>query len=313
VYIGQVIAQSPQMQAILATVKLVADSRASVVIHGETGAGKGLIAKVIHRESSRGDEMFVPLNCSALTEQLLESELFGHEKGAFTGATAQKPGLFEVAHGGTLFLDEVSEMSHGMQTKLLQVLDIGEMRRVGGTKLRQVDVRIVAASNKALEDEVEAGRFRNDLYFRLNVVTLRIPPLRQRKEDIPGLVELYLDRFRPPDRPAKSVTVEALEVLTEYSWPGNVRELANTIERAVLLAPGEEIRPQDVISTLQPAAGVEPPQHPALEPRPIAEVERLEIVRALEFTGGKKAPAARLLGINVKTLSRKIEGYKIPK
>jgi transcriptional regulator with GAF, ATPase, and Fis domain len=308
-FIGQIIADSPEMKAVLAAVERVAPANASVVIQGETGVGKGLIAKVIHRESRRADKPFMHLNCSALTELLLESELFGHEKGAFTGATAAKPGLFEIADGGTLFLDEVSEMSRGMQSKLLQVLDTGELRRVGGTTLREVDVRILAASNKDLKLEVRAGRFRNDLLFRLKVVLLRIPPLRQRREDIPGLVTLYIERFSRP-RPARRISAKALESLRSYNWPGNVRELANTIEHAVLLAPGDEIRPADVIPHAE--AEEEPgPEAPA-EPMSLAEAERLAIRRALQHTGGKKAPAARLLGINVKTLSRKIQTYNIP-
>ncbi len=310
VFIGQIIAESQEMKAVLAAVERVAPSNASVVIQGETGVGKGLIAKVIHRESRRADKPFVHLNCSALTEPLLESELFGHKKGAFTGATAAKPGLFEVADGGTLFLDEVSEMSRGMQAKLLQVLDSGELRRVGGTTFHEVDVRIVAASNKDLKREVRAGRFRNDLLFRLKVVLLKIPPLRKRREDIPGLVALYIERFSRPE-PPRRISAKALESLGGYQWPGNVRELANTMEHAVLLAPGEEIRPQDVVPQPETPEESEPEPESAAEPMSLAEAERLAIVRALQHTGGKKAPAARLLGINVKTLSRKIQTYNI--
>ena len=309
-FISQIIAESPEMKTVLATVERVAVSNASVVIQGETGVGKGLIAKVIHRESRRPDKPFIHLNCSALTDPLLDSELFGHEKGAFTGATAAKPGLFEVADGGTLFLDEVSEMSRGMQAKLLQVLDSGELRRVGGTTFREVDVRIVAASNKDLNREVRAGRFRNDLLYRLEVVKLIIPPLRKRQADIPGLVALYLRRFSRPDPPKKKISAEALESLCASEWPGNVRELANTIERALLLAPGDEIRPEDVIPRPKPEA--ESATDSPAEPISLAEAERLAILRALQHTGGKKAPAARLLGINVKTLSRKIQIYGIP-
>jgi DNA-binding NtrC family response regulator len=309
-FIGEVIAESPALRAVLATVERVAAARTPVVIHGETGVGKGLIAKILHRHSPRANQLFMPLNCSALTEQLLESELFGHERGAFTGAAGAKPGLFEVADGGTLFLDEFTEMSHGMQTKLLQVLDSGVMRRVGGTTLRSVDVRIVAASNKDLQAEVSAGRFRNDLFFRLNVISLRIPSLRRRREDIPGLVELYLDRFQEglEAKRRKRISATGLEALCAHSWPGNVRELANTVERAVLLADGEVIGPRDlfpmprVAGEATPAATADPPT--------LAEVERRHILGVLESTGGKKAPAARLLGINVKTLSRKLKSYQ---
>jgi two-component system NtrC family response regulator len=311
IYIGRVIADSAAMQRVLATVERIAAARTPVVIHGETGVGKGLMAKIIHRQSTRARQLFMPLNCSALTEQLLESELFGHERGAFTGAASAKQGLFEVADGGTLFLDEFTEMSHGMQTKLLQVLDSGTMRRVGGTGLRSVDVRILAASNKDLKGEVDAGRFRSDLFFRLNVVTLRIPPLRERREDIPDLVALYLDRFQEgvPDGQRKQVSAAALELLCAHPWPGNVRQLANTIERSVLLAEGRRIGREDLFPT--PPPETEPIASSEAEPPTLAEVERRHILRVLESSGGVKAQAARRLGINVKTLGRKLKVYGI--
>jgi transcriptional regulator with PAS, ATPase and Fis domain len=240
---------------------------------------------------------------------LLESELFGHEKGAFTGAASAKAGLFEVAHRGTVFLDEVAEMSPAMQAKLLQVLDTGELRRVGGTKERRVDTRIFAATNKDLHEEVRAGRFREDLFFRLNVVSLAVPPLRDRKEDIPPLVEHFFRQFRLPGQQKKSVSPEVMRLLMQYAWPGNVRELANTIERLVLLAPGTIIVPEDLPSNIRPTLDL--PSEEGDAPLPLAEVERISIIRALRYTEGKKAPAARLLRIDVKTLTHKIERYNI--
>jgi DNA-binding NtrC family response regulator len=304
-----ILGESQAMRSLLEMVERVAASNAPVLIYGETGTGKGLIARAIHQASPRADQPFLVINCSAFQDQLLESELFGHEKGAFTGAVAAKPGLFEVADGGTLFLDEVAEMSPAMQSKLLQVLDTGELRRVGGTKVRRVDTRIFAATNKDLNREVRAGRFREDLFFRLNVVSLVVPPLRDRKEDIPRLVEHFLQQFRLPGQQPKAISVDALKLLMEYFWPGNVRELANTIERLVLLSLGMIIGPEDLPPNIRPAAELQPREADA--PLPLAEVERLYIIRALTYTRGKKAPAARLLGIDVKTLNHKIRVYNI--
>jgi len=303
------VAESPGMIQVLETVRKVAAAKASVLISGETGSGKGLVAQTIHQLSPRASAPFVPINCGALQEQLLESELFGHTKGAFTGAASSKLGLFEVAHGGTLFLDEIAEMSPLMQTRLLQVLDSGSFRQVGGTKLRRVDTRILAATNKKLKAEVRQGGFREDLFYRLNVVRIRVPPLRTRQEDIPGLVEIFLEQHKPPDGPAKRISRRALRVLLDYHWPGNVRELANLVESMSLLAPGDVILPEDLPPILQPISLFE---SRAIEiPLPLSEMERLHILRALDFTTGKKAPAARMLGIDVKTLRNKIKAYKI--
>lgn len=305
-----ILGESPAMRSLLELVHRVAASNAPVLITGETGTGKGLIAKALHQTSPRAGKPFLAINCSAFQDQLLESELFGHEKGAFTGAVTAKAGLFEVADGGAVFLDEVAEMSPAMQAKLLQVLDTGELRRVGGTRQRRVDTRILAATNKDLEQEVRASHFREDLLFRLNVVSLPVPPLRDRKEDIPILVDHFLRRFQLPGQPPRSLSPEALGLLVHYTWPGNVRELANTIERLVLLCPETIIQPDDLPSNIRPSADL--PVQEGDVPLPLAEVERLSIIRALRYTGGKKAPAARLLGIDVKTLTHKIQRYTIP-
>ncbi len=305
-----ILGESSAMCSLLELVRRVAASNAPVLITGETGTGKGLIAKALHQASPRARKPFLAINCSAFQDQLLESELFGHEKGAFTGAVTTKAGLFEVADGGAVFLDEVAEMSPAMQAKLLQVLDTGELRRVGGTRQRRVDTRILAATNKDLEQEVRASHFREDLLFRLNVVSLPVPPLRERKEDIPILVDYFLRRFQLPGEPPKSLSPEASALLMQYAWPGNVRELANTIERLVLLCPGTVIQPDELPSNIRPRADL--PVQEGDVPLPLAEVERLSIIRALRYTGGKKAPAARLLGIDVKTLTHKIQRYAIP-
>ncbi|MEM7583724.1 MAG: sigma-54 dependent transcriptional regulator [Acidobacteriota bacterium] len=301
--------QSQAMIDLMAIVDRVAAGSASILIQGETGTGKTLIAREIHAASPRAGQRFVAINCSAFQEQLLESEIFGHEKGAFTGAVAAKPGLFELADRGTLFLDEVADMSPAMQAKLLQILDDGELRRVGGTKTRRVDVRIIAASNKNLKTEVREKRFREDLLFRLNVIRLKVPRLAERQEDILPLINHFLERFRLPGGPQKRMSPEAAQILMAYSWPGNVRELANTVEGLMLLAPGDVIRAPDLPPNLRPAAPLK--LDDTESPLPLSEIERLHIIRALRFTEGKKAPAARLLKIDVKTLSNKIKSYSI--
>ncbi len=309
--VGQapILGDSEAMCNVLDIVERVAAGQASVLIHGETGTGKTLVARRIHDLSPRADQRFVAINCSAFQDQLLESELFGHEKGSFTGAITTKQGLFEIADNGTLFLDEVGDMTSSMQAKLLQVLDDGELRRVGGNRPIKVSVRIIAASNKDLQKEVKAGNFREDLLFRLNVIHLRMPPLRDRQDDIPTLIEHFLDRFRLPGRSRKQISPEASQLLTHYAWPGNVRELANTVEGLTLLAPGKEIRAVDLPPALRPKSKLE--LLDSETPLPLKEVERLHIQTALRYTEGKKAPAARLLGIDVKTLSSKIKSYGI--
>ncbi len=303
------IGQSPAMTAVLQTVERIAPTDANVLIEGESGTGKGLVAQAIHQRSPRATGPFLVVSCSGFQDPLLESELFGHEKGAFTGATSVKQGLFEVADRGTLFLDEVGEMSPAMQSKLLQVLDSRELRRVGGTRVQRVDVRIIAATNKDLAREVRTGRFREDLYYRLNVVSLALPPLRERQEDIPLLVEHFLEQLQVTGGKAKTVSPEALQCLVRYAWPGNVRELANTIERLIILTPGGVIGPEDLPPNIRSPLGA--PHGRSLGPASLAEMERLHIIRVLSETGGKKMQAARLLGIDLKTLNHKIKIYNI--
>ena len=303
------IGQSQALRAVLQVVEQVAPTDASVLIAGESGTGKGLVARAIHQGSPRGSAPFLVINCSAFQDQLLESELFGHEKGAFTGATAVKQGLIEVADRGTLFLDEVGEMTPAMQAKLLQVLDSGELRRVGGTRAHRVDVRIIAATNKDLAHEVRAGRFREDLFHRLNVISVTLPPLRERKEDVPLLIEHFMRQFRLTGRKPKTFSTEALQALCGYSWPGNVRELANTLERVMILTRGEIIGPEDLPPNVRsPVVAAEDPSGSLVS---LAEMERLHIARVLAQTGGRKMKAARLLGIDLKTLNHKIKLYKI--
>ncbi len=301
-----IVGQGQAITSLLATVQRIAPSDANVLIQGESGTGKGLVAKAIHAASPRATGPFLVINCSGFQDQLLESELFGHEKGAFTGATSAKQGLFEVAEGGTLLLDEVGEMSPAMQAKLLQVLDTREMRRVGGTRVHRVDVRVIAATNKDLAHEVRANRFREDLYYRLNVVSLILPSLRERKEDIPLLIEHFLRQFRVTGQKAKTISPEALQLLENYPWPGNVRELANTIERLMILTPGDVIGPEDLPPNVRIPGG------PAGGPASLAEMERLHVTRVLAHTRGRKIQAARLLGIDLKTLNSKIKRYNIP-
>ncbi|MDE2484496.1 MAG: sigma-54-dependent Fis family transcriptional regulator [candidate division NC10 bacterium] len=300
-----IIGQGPAISSLLATVERIAPSEANILIQGESGTGKSLVAKAIHAASPRAGGPFLVINCSGFQDPLLESELFGHEKGAFTGAVSVKQGLFEVTGGGTLLLDEVGEMSPAMQSKLLQVLDTKELRRVGGTRVHRVDVRIIAATNKDLAQEVRMGRFREDLYYRLNVVSLTLPSLRERKEDIPLLIEHFVKQFRVTGQKTKTVSPEAMHALADYPWPGNVREIANTIERLLILSPGDVIGLEDLPPNIRFPSGS------AGGPVSLAEMERLHLIRVLDHTGGKKMQAARLLGIDLKTLNSKIKRYNI--
>jgi len=279
-------------------IRRVAPTDATVLITGESGTGKEVVAVAIHRLSPRKDGPFVPVNCAAVPEHLLESELFGHEKGAFTGAVKRHIGRFEVAHRGTIFLDEVAEMPPAMQVKLLRALQDKSFTRVGGSETVQVDMRVIAATNRPIEEAVAAGRFREDLYYRLNVVRIHIPPLRERKEDIPLLVRHFLQRFRPYYQ-SPGIAEEAMALLHRYHWPGNVRELQNVIERALILCQGEEIRPRHLPKELQDGSSSLPPSLPAGdEDMTLEQVEKLLIQRALAKTGGNRTQAARLLGIS---------------
>ena len=287
---------------------------ATVLIYGETGTGKGLLARYLHAHSARAAGAFVELNCSAIPEQLLESELYGHEKGAFTDAKRFRKGLFEMADGGTLFLDEIGEMTPGLQAKLLHVLENRTFRRVGGDADITVDVRVIAATHRDLKKAVAEGRFREDLYYRLNVVPIVVPPLRERPEDIQALGEHYVSWFcRDLGRPAARIHPAALAALVIYAWPGNVRELKNTIERIVLLDAEDEIRlehlPIEMHHPGAAAAGGDP--FPAGAVRPLAEVEKLAIEHALRVCDGNKTRAAQQLGISRQTLRTKLKEYAI--
>jgi DNA-binding NtrC family response regulator len=309
-----IVGKTPVMLEVYKLVARVAASTATVFVHGESGTGKELVARAIHTHSPRAGGAFVPVNCTALTESLLESELFGHAKGAFTGAIASKRGLFEMANGGTLFLDEIGDMGPKMQAQLLRTLQDGEVRPVGGAESIRVDVRLVCATNKDLEEEVKAGRFREDLYFRINVVTIRLPPLRERREDIPVLVGHFLHKLALRERrePA-AMSPEALRLLSGYAFPGNVRELENAIERAVAVAKGNVILPSDLPPEVgggpEPGAGAETGgilgevgNRPTL-----AELERRYIQLVLGEVGGNKKKAAEKLGIDRRTLYRALE------
>jgi len=309
-----IIGRSPAMISLLETVAHVAPSEATVMITGESGTGKELIAGVIHHNSPRKDSPFVKLNCAAITETLLESELFGHEKGAFTGADRRKEGRFYQANQGSIFLDEVSEMPLTMQVKLLRVLQERELTRVGGEKVIAVDVRVIAATNKDLVDLKDRGLFREDLYYRLNVVNLEIPPLTKRRDDIPLLAQHFLGIFVDKNKKKiKGFTPKAMDQLIRYDWPGNVRELMNAIERAVVLARTDYLDDQD-FSILQPLlqqSALVPSDFDNIDNIPLEEVEKAAILRMLESVAGNKSEAARRLGITRKTLHKKLKQYGV--
>ena len=313
------IGQGSAMVRLLEIVEQVAPTEATILITGDSGTGKEMIANAIHANSNRKQAPFVKINCAALTETLLESELFGHEKGAFTGADRKREGKFLQADGGSIFLDEVSEMSQAMQVKLLRVLQERELTRVGGSEVLKVDVRVIAASNKDLKKEIQTARFREDLFYRLNVVALTVPPLRERKEDIPLLAQHFLQGFAVKN--SKNVinfTPKAIEKLMQYPWPGNVRELMNAIERAVvlsrntyldegeltlLMADGGGLNGKDLSGAANQPAG-------ATGNLPLEEVEKRSILEALHDCSGNKSEAARRLGITRKTLRKKLEKYE---
>jgi two-component system response regulator HydG len=310
-----IIGKSPAMLKLLETVSQVAPSEATVLISGESGTGKELIAGALHFNSLRKGGPFVKINCAAITETLLESELFGHEKGAFTGADRRKEGRFSQAHGGTLLLDEVSEMSLMMQVKLLRALQEREFNRVGGEATIQVDVRVIAATNKDLMEQINDGAFREDLYYRLNVVELEVPPLSHRKEDIPLLAQHFLETFVAKNRKEiKGFTPKAMDNLIRYDWPGNVRELMNAVERGVVLARTDYLDVTDfsfmqnsMLQTDQDSA-----DSAALSVKgdvPLEEIEKAAILSTLQAAGGNKSEAARRLGITRKTLHKKLKAY----
>ena len=296
-----VVAESPGSRELLALVRRVAPSRATVLIQGESGTGKELVARLLHYWSERVGRPFVAVNVKAFAEGVLESELFGHEKGAFTGAVAARAGCFERAHGGTLFLDEIAEIAPDIQVKLLRVLQEGEVLRVGGGEARAVDVRVVAATNRVLRDEIAAGRFREDLYFRLNVIPIQLLPLRARREDVVPLARHFLAHHAAEAGRRLAFSPEAEEVLAAHDWPGNVRELENAVERAVVLARGNTIAPEDLLleERSAPAPGADGTLQDVLDRAAAARIRA-----ALDAVGGQRAEAARLLGIDRTTLYR---------
>ncbi len=315
---GALIGNAPAFRAAVNALEQAAPTAATVLLYGESGTGKELGARLVHDLSPRADGPFVPINCAAIPETILESELFGYEKGAFTGAVARKEGRFERAHGGTLFLDEVGEMSPSLQVKLLRVLQDGVVERLGGTQPVQVDARIVAATNKELATEVRAGRFREDLFYRLNVIAIRLPPLRERREDVPLLASAFLRRLSQKHGKAlEGFTPAALAALEACPWPGNVRELEHAVERAVVLSRGglvdeadlpEAVRRSGSTDALIPAPGAGPSPTLAIPlGTPMEEVERIVIRETLRQTRGDKTLAAQILGIAARTIYRKLD------
>ena len=313
---GGLVGRAPEMIQLYKEIARVAPTRSTVLITGQSGTGKELVARSIHQHSTRSSRPFVAINCGALTETLLEAELFGHVRGAFTGATSDRKGLWEEAEGGTLFLDEVGETSPAMQVKLLRALQEGEIRRVGATREIRVDGRVIAATNRNLEHEVKAGSFREDLFYRLSVVTVRVPPLTERRTDIPLLAERFLSgALERNGRSQLSLSEETIRTLVAYDWPGNVRELESAIEHAVLHARGHEVEPEDLPGKFQS------PQLKAIARSPLSalfgdlpsldELERRYLLHVLEASQGNRTRAAEIMGIDRRTLYRMIERYRI--
>jgi Nif-specific regulatory protein len=296
----QILGESEKMMKVFETIKKVAPTDITVLVQGETGTGKELVAKSIHALSPRREHPFVPVNCAAIPKELIESELFGHEKGAFTGATSAREGKFQVAHGGTIFLDEIGDMSLDLQAKVLRILEDKELQRVGGSKSITVDVRVIAATNKDLAKAVEDGLFREDLYYRLDVVSLKLPPLRERKKDIIPLAEHFIAGR------VKKISAKAMKLMETFAWPGNVRELRNCVDRAVVLGDGKVIQPEDLPYALRKGGQVIPAPLETLE-----HMEEDHILRVLRHTRWNKSDAARILGITRQTLDNKIKKYGI--
>jgi two-component system response regulator AtoC len=314
---GGIVGRSAAVRTALDVARKVARHPSTVLVTGESGTGKELVARLIHDASPRAGAAFVAVNCGAIPEALLESELFGHVKGAFTGASTDKPGLFEEADGGTLFLDEIGELPAPLQVKLLRALQEGEVRRVGATDARVVDVRVIAATARDLQTEVAASRFRSDLYYRINVVSIRLPALRERKEDIPELARHFLDLYNQRlGLQVQRISAVAMRRLVEHAWPGNVRELENVIERALVLASGASIDAEQLPDALgaisaNGAGGVPPSNDDLSVKRRIPELESELIRRALERTGGNRTRAAQLLDLSHRALLYKIRQYGI--
>ncbi|OIN98136.1 MAG: sigma-54-dependent Fis family transcriptional regulator [Desulfovibrionaceae bacterium CG1_02_65_16] len=328
--IDGIIGSSPALKEVYKILEKVAPTDSTVLVTGESGTGKELLVRALHKNSKRHEKPFVPINCGAIPRELLESELFGHEKGAFTHAIRSRPGRFELADGGTIFLDEIGEMDLSLQVKILRALQEKEIERVGGTVTKKVDVRVVAATNRDLEVEVAAGRFREDLFYRLNVIPLHLPPLRERGEDVMALAEHFLRGFcHTRERKLLALTGQARSMLTGYSWPGNVRELENFMERLSILCEGQQVTPEDLPEKIQRAAGFEPPQAPgAATAAPqgfrwpvlqdmrdkgqglkefLDEIEERLLQEALAEAAGVKNQAAELLGIKRTTLIEKLK------
>lgn len=305
-----IIGSSPPVVELLEMISYVAPTEATVLISGESGTGKELVAEALHNNSERADKTFIKVNCAALSESLLESELFGHEKGAFTGADRKREGKFVQADGGSLFLDEIGETSQAMQVKLLRVLQEQELERVGGEETLKIDVRIIAATNKNLEEEVANNNFREDLYYRLNVVMLNVPPLRERGEDIVELAHYFGEKLAKKNRKVlDGITDDCLQLLKTYAWPGNVRELENAIERGVILMRGNELTEKSLPLSIHKAIN-ELPDHVQTRTGSLFEAEKALILHTLSDTGGNKSEAARRLGITRKTLLNKLNKYE---
>jgi len=303
-----IIGASDKMQEVFESVHRVSDSKATVILYGESGTGKELIAKAIHYMSPRSKRSFVKFNCASIPEGLLESELFGHEKGAFTGAIAARKGRFELADGGTILLDEVGDLPLNLQPKILRVLQEREFERVGGEKTIKVDVRLIAATSRNLEDLVSKGRFREDLFYRLNVVPIFMPSLRERREDIPLLAEFFLRKYNKENHKTVSLSPDTLRILVDFNWPGNVRELENTMERLVVMSGSNTIRPPDLPMSLKLPTHDELVQKESLRAG-IEDIEKSSILDALEKTGWIQARAARMIGITPRQIGYKIKKY----
>ncbi len=307
-----IVGKNKELQDVFDLVKVAADSKATILITGESGTGKELIARAIHYNSPRRDSAFIRVNCASLPENLIESELFGHEKGAFTGAIKQSKGRFELADGGTILLDEISEMPLSLQSKLLRVLQEYEFERVGSGKPIKVDVRVIATSNRHLKTEIKEGNFREDLYFRLNVIQIELPPLRNRRDDIPALIDFFLAKYNEENaRNVEGISDKALTALMKYHWPGNVRELENIIQRSVVTCRSNMITPELFPGYIMGRESFDSGDVVLPMPVTLAELEKFAIVEALKFTGGNRTKAADILGITSRTLRNKLTDYDL--